>query len=95
MPVQAADAIKVFSRKPDFIWRKMGCEAVLFNPATSETYLLNPTAAAIWELLDGGHSVEDIAEAIAEKFDAERMEILKDIVEFISEGNKIGYINSE
>ena|SRR3990170_8329670 len=79
-------------RKTLFIWRQMDGEAVLFNPATNETYLLNQTGAAIWELCDGVHSIEDITDAIAEKFEAGKAEILKDTVEFVKVGQREGYI---
>ena len=35
--------------------------AVLFNPDTAEAVGVNPVGVAIWELLDGKNSLEDIA----------------------------------
>lgn len=81
-------------RKPGFIWRKVEKEIVLFNPDTNETFLLNPTAAAIWEICDGVCTIENIVDSIIERFEAdkERKEITQDIVEFIKEGEKNGYL---
>lgn len=81
-------------RKTGFIWRKMGAEAVLFNPGNNETYMLNPTAAAIWELCDGAHNIEDISHAVTERFDVGNAEILQDIVEFIAQGKRDGYLKT-
>ncbi|MCX9010271.1 MAG: PqqD family protein [Candidatus Methanoperedens sp.] len=81
-------------RNPGFIWRKMGAEAVLFNPSNNETYMLNQTATVIWELCDDAHSLEDIADAIAERFDTGkgREKIFQDVVTFVTEGERSGYI---
>ncbi len=90
----AAITITMPRRKPGFIWRKMEGTAVLFNPDSNETYMLNQTAAAIWELCDGKHSVEDIVNAITEGFKSggDRTKILQDIIEFLAEGERDGYI---
>jgi len=96
-PAKPAVAIAgtILRRNPAFIWRRMGNEAVLFNPDTNETYRLNQTATAIWELCDGAHGPKAIAWEIAEKFEAGEAEILQDIVELIAEGERDGYIESE
>ncbi len=90
----AAVTITMPRRKPGFIWRKVEGTAVLFNPDSNETYILNQTAAAIWELCDGKHRIEDIANAIIEGFKSEggRTEILQDIMEFLAGGERNGYI---
>lgn len=90
---QPKRALAVLPRRTaGFIWRKMDAEAVLFNPGNNETYMLNPTAAAIWELCDGAHSVEDISGVVAQKFEAGNEEILHDVAEFIAQGKRDGYI---
>ena len=81
-------------RNASFIWRKMGAEAILFNPSNNETYMLNQTGTAIWELCDGTHSLEDIVDAIADRYETgkEKAGVLQDTVEFIKEGDKGGYL---
>ncbi len=83
-------------RRQSLVWRRMGGETVLFNPDCIEAYLLNRTATAIWELCDGAHSLEDMADAIADRFETgkDRAEILRNIVEFIAEGERDGYIQT-
>jgi len=34
--------------------------AVLFNPETADAVGINPVGVAIWKLLDGRHSLEEI-----------------------------------
>lgn len=92
-----ADASGTIPRRgQSLVWRRMGGETVLFNPDCIEAYLLNRTATAIWELCDGAHSLEDMADAIAGSFETgrDRAEILRDIVEFITEGERDGYIQT-
>jgi len=38
--------------------------AILFNPDTSHGFGLNPVGVYVWKLLDGKHSIHDIAEAL-------------------------------
>jgi len=42
--------------------------AVLFNPSTAETYGLNPVGIFIYKLLDGKHSLSDIADLLQLSF---------------------------
>lgn len=48
-------------------------------------YRLNDTGAFIWEAIDGERSICDITVMMAEEFDVEKEEALKDILEFITE----------
>jgi len=41
----------------------------LFDPDTARVVILNSTAVAIWNLLDGRRSVADIVAALAAEFD--------------------------
>jgi SynChlorMet cassette protein ScmD len=40
--------------------------ALLFDPATGNTFCVNPIGVLIWKNLDGQHTVEEIAETIRE-----------------------------
>jgi uncharacterized protein len=52
--------------------RELDGEKVVYDPRTHEVSVLNPTAAFIFELCDGEHSVEEILEALAARYDAPR-----------------------
>ena len=43
--------------------------ALLFDPDSARVHLLNPTAVAIWKLLDGRRSQAEIVTLLAEQFD--------------------------
>ncbi len=49
------------------VWlRQSKKENAVYNPATSEVYLLNNTALAIWDLCDGETKPEEMMNAICE-----------------------------
>lgn len=43
-------------------------ELVLYDTGGSAIHVLNPTAAAVWNLCDGAHSLDEIAAALAVAF---------------------------
>ena len=53
--------------------------------AEDELYTLNPTGKAVWEKLDGQRTLQDVAGALAEKFDATLPQIERDVLGFASE----------
>lgn len=42
--------------------------AVLFNPDTADALGINPVGVAVWKLLDGRRTVEDIVSAVRKGF---------------------------
>ena len=75
------------------VTRKTGNEYVLV-PVTNNiadmtsVYTLNETGAFIWELIDGKKSVEDLINAIIDKYDIDREKATKDVFSFIDNMNK-------
>lgn len=56
------------ARNPDVVSSRLtGGEAVLLHLESGEYHELNPTGAAIWDLLDGQHSVSQIATALRDR----------------------------
>ncbi len=51
----------------------------------SELYTLNDTGRAIWQLLDGKHSLAELARTLAEEFEATPGEIEQDVVGLMEE----------
>lgn len=51
----------------------------------SEIYRLNEVGARIYDLCDGNNSKKDIVEKLAKFYDGDRMEIVRDVDEFIKE----------
>jgi SynChlorMet cassette protein ScmD len=57
--------------------------AVLYNPDTAGTAAINPVGVAIWKLLDGKRSLEDIVAAIKDQFEDAPESITEDVSSFI------------
>ncbi len=43
--------------------------ALLFDPDNGRVHVLNPTAVAVWKLLDGQRSLREVTAMLAEEFD--------------------------
>ena len=73
-----------FMQNEGFDAEILGEDLVLMNNKTQEVLTLNPTARAVWEALDGGPSVAEIAEAFEEIFpDIDKAELRADIIRTI------------
>jgi hypothetical protein len=60
--------------------------------AEDELYTLNPTAKAVWNMLDGQRTLGQVAAALIEEFDAEQAEIEADVLGFASEMTRRGIL---
>jgi len=54
-------------------------EILLFDPASQQAHFLNPTAEVVWELCDGAHGEEAIAEEVASRYAVDRGRALEDV----------------
>ena len=88
-----AELKSVPSRSPSIVTRKTGNEYVLV-PVTNNiadmtsVYTLNETGAFIWELIDGKKSVEELINAVVDKYDIDPEKATKDVFSFIDNMNK-------
>ncbi len=57
-----------FTQSDDFDAETLGDDLVLMNNKTREVLTLNPTARAVWDLLEGGLSRDEIFEAFGQAF---------------------------
>ncbi len=61
-------------------------ESILYDSIKGLIHILNPTGAAIWDLCDGSHTVEDIAECICKNFESDNIEaVRKDVEEYLAQ----------
>ncbi len=58
----------LFSAQPDLIKKRVGKDLALCSPAGTELHVLNETAAKVFQLCDGSHTPEDMAETLVESF---------------------------
>lgn len=64
--------------------------ALLYDPETDRVAILNPTAAAVWSLLDGARTVSEVVTALATEYegmgpDAEA-QVLRTVQGFVDRG---------
>jgi len=57
-------------------------------------YTLNETAACIWQLLDGQHSLEQVREQICAEFDVDTLEAQQDLQEILGSLLEIGALET-
>ena len=63
---------------------EIGDELALLQPASGQYFTLNQTGAIVWQLLEEPHSTDEIALAVAEKYDISASECQDDIGELIA-----------
>lgn len=69
--------------------------AVLFNPDTGSAVGINPTGVAVWKLMDGRRSLDDIVAAIREQFDQVSETASDEVRKFVSELAQGGFVGYE
>jgi GGDEF domain-containing protein len=77
----------------DVIARCVGDEMVVLKFNADFAHVLNTTAAAIWELCDGKHSLDEIANRICERFEVSFEQAREDIEQIIGRFIKVGIVN--
>jgi SynChlorMet cassette protein ScmD len=69
--------------------------AVLYNPDTAYAAGTNPVGVAVWKLMDGNRSVEDIALEIKKNFEDVPDAALNEIVTFVDTLAEKGFVGLE
>jgi len=57
-------------------------------------YVLNPTALALWELLETPRTLEELAEHLTRSTDGEAGEVQRDCREFLQRMEELGLVES-
>ena len=84
--------------KDGFILRKVGNTSVLVPTGSRvmdfhSLVVLNETGTCAWGLLDGKHSVEDVAAEIANQFTVDMDQARRDAVEFLEKLAHLGIMD--
>jgi len=69
--------------------------AVLFNPDTGSALGINPTGVAVWKLMDGRRSLDDIVAAIREQFDQVSETVSDEVASFVAQLARGGFVGYE
>ncbi|MFC1462358.1 PqqD family protein [Verrucomicrobiota bacterium] len=68
------------------LWtQELGDEAAIYDRGDQQLHALNPSAAMIWQLCDGKHDVDTIAEELTRRFDAPIDQIRPEVVRILDE----------
>jgi hypothetical protein len=82
---------KIYMPSDEVVAREIEGEMILVPLAAGigdledELYSLNETGKAVWKALDGRKSLREVADSLAERFDAGRREIEKDVAGLVEE----------
>ena len=66
---------------------------LLFQKETSIAVPVNPVGAAIWEMCDGAHTVDQMVDELAATYDQERSRIDQDVRTFLDELMRLGLVD--
>lgn len=70
---------------PNLIWRVLDGEAVLVSPQAGKVSVLNGIGSALWQLLDGRHTVADMQAYLVARYDVIPTVAAADLDTFLSE----------
>jgi len=66
-------------QKPDFRLEEIDGELLLYHPTQTTIMYCNPSASIIWQLCDGGRTVEEITMLLAAAFEQNLETITADV----------------
>jgi SynChlorMet cassette protein ScmD len=66
--------------------------AVLFNPDTAEAVGINPVGVAMWKVMDGKHTLEDIMAEVRDRFTDVPESSLDELTDFINNLAESGFV---
>lgn len=86
-------------RKADFMMQEVGGENILIPlgvqvKALNGIITLNDTAACVWKLLAEEHNLDELASAVAERFDVDAEIAHNDVENFVAEITALGILES-
>jgi hypothetical protein len=70
-------------------------ELVLYTPSDGQAYVLNHTAARIWNLLDGTRTEVNVARELADTFGESYDDVLVDVRELVEHLRTVGLLATE
>jgi hypothetical protein len=70
---------------PDVVFRNLDGEAVLLDLGSGTYFGLNEVGTRIWQLVDAGHEVPAIIDALAAEYASDRGTIAADVARLLDE----------
>ena len=73
-------------RNSSTAFRKVGDEGgLVVIPGRSEVKVLNPVGIAVYGLLDGSHSIDEIVRTVIDEFEVEPTQAREDVLAFLND----------
>jgi hypothetical protein len=72
-------------RASSMAWQTVAGETILFQVEAGQLMGVNPVAAYVWSLLDGTHSVRELAGALVARFAVDEATALADLRAFLDQ----------
>jgi SynChlorMet cassette protein ScmD len=69
--------------------------AILFNPDTADAVGTNPVGVAVWKMMDGRYSLEEIVAEIKDQFADVPHAAANDVLAFIKDLSQRGFVGYE
>lgn len=80
---------------PNVLYKEAEGEGVLVNLNDDHYFSFNETGIAIWKLIDGKKTVEEIAQEICKNWDTGLTEALKDTIDFVKKLKRAGLLKGQ
>ncbi len=74
---------KLYIRSENLSWRRVGDEVVVLDLNETVYLTLNSSGAVLWELLDGGATQAELAQALVDRFPISLEEAASDVDAFV------------
>lgn len=84
---------KPLARK-DLLFRELDDGGVVYEPASEVIHSLNSSAAYVWALCDGTHSVKDITNSIQEDFKEFKKNPISEVQKIIKKFHQLSLLTS-
>ncbi len=99
MPTNTPLLEKQYFRNEQFISRRIAGEFLLIPVANqlkgdNWLFVLNEVGARIWELIDGGRSVQQIKQLLLEEFDTTPEQLEEDLLRLLGQLQELGAIEA-
>lgn len=70
-------------------------DLALYDPQRERVLTLNHTASAIWRLIDGTRTLDELVESLAVAFDMDPESIREDVVTTVDRFTEEGFLSSD
>lgn len=86
--------VKIPIKNEGVLSQQINNETLLYNPSKGNVHVLNTTAAFVWELCDGLHTIEDMINHLNENYQfPEGSNVIQDLTEIINKFSEMEIIS--